>query len=136
MEKTNRLKRDFDIAGVYLIRNRKTGMVYIGSSGDVIKRIASHRYALKNGNHPNRLLQADYDAGHHFDYELLYSEIVPLYQGHKLHSALKEKEDLFVKQYDTIQNGYNIFPVYGGPNSPGRKVFETQTGEKIQITEE
>lgn len=134
MDKNNRIKRNFDIAGVYLIRNRKTGMVYIGSSGDVFKRIASHWYDLKNGKHPNRLLQADYDAGHRFDYELLYSEIVPLYQGCKLHSVLKEKENYFVEQYNSINAGYNIIPVYGGPNSPGRKHFTKDlSGEQREI---
>jgi len=41
--------------GVYAIRNVAVGKVYIGSSGDVKKRITCQKSYLKNGNHPSTI---------------------------------------------------------------------------------
>lgn len=38
---------------VYAIRNRQTGRVYFGSSGDVAARWSAHRRDIRRGNHPN-----------------------------------------------------------------------------------
>jgi group I intron endonuclease len=38
--------------GVYAIRNVVAGKVYIGSSGNIKKRLICQRSYLKNGNHP------------------------------------------------------------------------------------
>ena len=43
--------------GVYLIKNRINGMVYVGSSKDLPRRIWQHRRDLKKGCHHNRHLQ-------------------------------------------------------------------------------
>lgn len=46
--------------GVYYIQNRVTGMMYVGSSQDVIKRIGDHLYMLRANKHSNIHLQRSY----------------------------------------------------------------------------
>ena len=48
------------VAGVYAIRNRLTGAAYVGSSRDVGRRFAEHRFALEAGLHRAAGLQADW----------------------------------------------------------------------------
>lgn len=46
------------MTGIYGIRNRTTGTVYIGSSGDLERRWKQHRALLNRGAHPTPRLQA------------------------------------------------------------------------------
>lgn len=50
------------IAGVYQIRNRITGEVYVGTSINVFLRVRGHFSGLKTGWHHNRRLQKDWKA--------------------------------------------------------------------------
>lgn len=61
-----------DKTGVYSIKNENTGAFYIGKSTIVKTRIAQHKRALEQGSHPNKALQADYNKGHTFRYEILF----------------------------------------------------------------
>lgn len=47
--------------GVYRIRNRKDGTVYIGASTRLSRRFADHRYRLRQGTNECRNLQAAFD---------------------------------------------------------------------------
>lgn len=47
--------------GVYRIRNRVTGDVYIGSAVDIERRVKAHQGLLNIGHHHNKLLQAAWD---------------------------------------------------------------------------
>lgn len=49
-------------AGVYAIVNTVTGRMYIGSSRDVDQRFATHRSAVRRGEHRNRALREDVRA--------------------------------------------------------------------------
>lgn len=124
MAKKCYIPRDFDIAGVYMIRNKKTGRVYIGSSIDIQERIKVHRASLANHHHENRLMQADFDAGHHFCYSVLRHEIVPRYKGGELKEEIRKWEKGAMKEYNVIENGYNILLVGSGPLSKDRKPKE------------
>jgi hypothetical protein len=61
------------VCGIYAIRNRQTGVRYVGLSTDIWVRIHSHRLALNRQRHINSLLQKDWsafgEAG--FEYEIL-----------------------------------------------------------------
>jgi hypothetical protein len=57
-EKIKRLKSK---AGVYEIKNRATGRIYIGQSTGWRQRCRMHRHKLSKGIHGNSPLQADYD---------------------------------------------------------------------------
>ena len=48
------------IAGVYAIRNRLSGAAYVGSSRDIGRRFAAHRFRLEAGLHGATALQADW----------------------------------------------------------------------------
>lgn len=49
------------IVGVYAITNLATGKVYIGSSRDTSKRIGVHLRSLRDGKHPYKPLQEDWN---------------------------------------------------------------------------
>lgn len=47
---------------IYQIKNKVTGFVYIGqTSNDIESRLHVHFKNLKEGAHPNQLMQADFD---------------------------------------------------------------------------
>jgi group I intron endonuclease len=50
-----------EIIGVYIIRNVKTGGVYIGSSIHCKRRIGTHRSALRHNRHENSYLQRSWN---------------------------------------------------------------------------
>lgn len=45
------------VSGIYAIRHRRTGKIYIGSSVNVEQRVAYHRSKLRHGIHDNTHLQ-------------------------------------------------------------------------------
>lgn len=47
---------------VYAMRHNPTGKIYVGSSGDVKKRIKQHLCLLSLGKHKIENLQSDYDT--------------------------------------------------------------------------
>ncbi len=47
--------------GIYQIRNLKNGKIFIASAKDLRGRINSSKFQLKNGSHPNREMQRDYN---------------------------------------------------------------------------
>lgn len=51
-----------DVAAIYAIHNRRTGMMYIGCSNFVRSRWYMHVSQLRQGKHPNRRLQAAWSA--------------------------------------------------------------------------
>lgn len=55
------------ICGIYLLKNRSSGRVYVGSSTNIDFRIKQHFYSLKKNCHANKDLQTDYNKGCDFD---------------------------------------------------------------------
>ena len=47
--------------GIYYLKNKITGFIYIGSTTNIGSRISKHFSQLKKQNHPNKLLVADYN---------------------------------------------------------------------------
>ncbi len=90
------------IAGVYAIRNRLTGAAYVGSSRDVGRRFAEHRFRLEAGLHGAVGLQADWrrsgpDA---FEWRLLRA-LAPDDGLLELH----ERAEML--RFDAFASGYN-----------------------------
>jgi hypothetical protein len=50
-------------SGIYLLRDEKSGMVYIGNSSNVRARVAVHRSLLQSKKHNNSRLQKIYNEG-------------------------------------------------------------------------
>lgn len=69
----NSLKYSDVKAGVYKLIHRKTGKVYVGSTGDIYKRMTTHALHLLNGSHPNKNIQACFDDSREFD--LVFDEV-------------------------------------------------------------
>lgn len=57
---------DYELPGIYEIRNTRSGAVYIGSSVNIRKRIIEHEAALKRGDHDIKGMSDDYAAGDSF----------------------------------------------------------------------
>jgi hypothetical protein len=55
-------KQTIQPMGVYQIRNRKNGKLYIGSTKNLLGKINSHKFQLKNGLHPHREMQKEFNS--------------------------------------------------------------------------
>ena len=111
-------------SGIYGIRNRLTGQIYIGSALKISKRWAIHRWQLARGTHHSFRLQEAWDAEACPDiFEFLVIEMV---RPEQLVSAEQWWID-FYESYDPAY-GYNIEP--SADSSLGRACRE-QTREKI-----
>lgn len=53
--------------GAYMLHNLQTGYGYVGSTHDLDFRVKTHQQLLKNGKHPNKRLQAQFDVNPNFD---------------------------------------------------------------------
>lgn len=62
-----------DCIGVYLIRCKANGRIYIGSSRNIYYRFTDHKRFLKNGIHHCRKMQDDYDlfGADSFEYQIV-----------------------------------------------------------------
>lgn len=87
--------------GIYAIRNRINGKVYIGQSTNIQKRFKQHIDALEKGIHHSWKLQKDYDE---FGIGGFAFEVIELCPKEKL----DEKELEWITKFDSIRNGYNV----------------------------
>lgn len=87
------------LSGIYKITNQLNGKIYVGQSQNVYEREAEHFTALRRGKHPNKAMQRDWkkdNRGFRFD----VIEFCPLDQ-------LNSKEEYWIKEYNSIEKGYN-----------------------------
>lgn len=59
--------------GYYRLTHRPTGKFYVGSSGDLDRRMWRHRTELSSGTHPNRNLQDVYTNWDDFEISITYT---------------------------------------------------------------
>ena len=64
-------KQTIQPMGVYQIKNKRNGKLYIGSTKNLPGKINSHKFQLKNDLHPNREMQKEFrqigEEGFSFD---------------------------------------------------------------------
>lgn len=101
------------LCGVYQIKSLRTGRLYIGSSENLIERLAKHRRLLKRGVHHSYKLQREVSL-HGID----VLEFKPLV-------ICAPKDLLFFEQrliqgFNTVKRGFNVAEVAGAPMR-GRK---------------
>ena len=96
-----------DKIGVYSIKNENTGAFYIGKSTIVKTRIAQHKRALEQGKHANKALQADYNRGHAFRYEILFEVPNSSYGGINVRAVLDGLEMWYILHTNADITGYN-----------------------------
>lgn len=91
--------------GIYKIVNRKNNKMYIGyasiSLGD---RRDSHFACLRNGYHFNKDLQDDFNK---YGEENFSFEVVEVIDSDDI-EVFKEKEKYYIKQYNAVEDGYNM----------------------------
>jgi len=96
--------------GVFLIRNNVNDRVFLGVSLNLAGIINRHKFQLKNGNHPNKELQADWNkfGSSNFAFEIV-DELTPGHDAtrdYRQELALLEK--LWLEKLEPFEErGYN-----------------------------
>ena len=111
--------------GIYVIRNLVNNKIYVGQTTmRFIKRFWHHRWMLSKNKHDNKHLQKAWNkyGSNNFEFSVVYVR--------QNNECLDDKEIQYIRQYNSIENGYNIQS--GGnvilcsyiPNSSRKKVGE------------
>lgn len=113
-------------SGIYAIKNKINGKIYIGSSSNIETRFKRHKRELKKGNHHNAHLQRSYEKYGDVNFEFY---------------VLEETENLFEQEQNWIDNIgielYNIGSVGGGDNlskHPNKEAIIEKRTEKFVET--
>jgi len=87
-----------------MIQNLENGKVYIGSTVNASRRIAEHEYSFQQRTCNNKFYD-DVEKGDKFTCQILekYNNIARY--------ELRDREELFVRKYDSFNTGYNNEPV-------------------------
>lgn len=120
------------VSGVYVIRNRENGKIYIGSSVNIKDRWIRHRYQLNKGTHHNRYLNSAWNkhGASAFEFEII---------EHCEFEVLKDREQFWIDTLNVTDEsiGYNLSKdTYrvgkGHKHSPETlaKMSKSQTGRK------
>jgi len=88
--------------GIYQIINKVNNKCYIGSSTNIEKRIKQHKQLLNSNEHHSYKFQIDWNIYDHKSF--IYKTLEAIENLEQLPS----KESYYIKQYDSINNGYNI----------------------------
>jgi group I intron endonuclease len=104
-----RLKKENRIAGIYKIINNINNKVYIGESLDIYERWDKHKEDLNNNTHHSFKLQQDYNiyGKEHFNFEII-EQISNDFYLIVQQCILLIYEDKYIKEYDSVENGYNL----------------------------
>ncbi|BAZ18948.1 hypothetical protein NIES4071_108330 (plasmid) [Calothrix sp. NIES-4071] len=106
-------------AGIYIIRCKPTGKVYVGSSKNIQARWYLHKQQVNRGKHHSKKLQADWDKYGEgaFEFEVI-KEVTD--------GFMTVYEQLYINQYDSCVSGYNILEKAGSyfvlPNKQNRRL--------------
>jgi hypothetical protein len=96
--------------GIYQVKNRASGKIYVGRAMDLHGKLNSERFQLKNGMHMNRELQKDFnDLGEEkFAFEVLDRLQPKESAGLDLGQELKELEAIWLDKLQPFdEKGYN-----------------------------
>ena len=96
--------------GVFLIRNNLSNKVFLGAGRDLQGLINRYTFQLKNGSHPNKSLQADWNefGGNNFAFEIV-DQLKPLDgPGFDARAELTVLENLWLEKLQPFgERGYN-----------------------------
>ena len=88
------------IKGIYMIKNKVNGTIYIGKSVNINARLKGHFSELEKGN-GNKKIQKDYDIHGSNPFETKVLEVVDLSVN------LEERETFYIQKFNSISKGYN-----------------------------
>lgn len=97
---------EFNVIGIYCIKNSIDGKFYVGQSKNIRKRINQHENMLKNGIHYNPFLQKEYDENGRGVFIFIILEKFKKYDSEKM----AKREKYWIKRLRTKERefGYNI----------------------------
>lgn len=131
--KKKELKREYKLnhrpMGVYQLRNVVNEKVLIGAALDLPGILNRHKFQLKMGNHPNGVLQAEWNeiGGESFAFEIL-DEIMPK-EGRDHREELAFLEELWLEKSQPYgDRGYN--EKKKGREEMLRLIAQNRTGEE------
>lgn len=113
--------------GIYCIHNLKTNKNYIGQTNEgFFKRFNRHAGALKKGTHFNKHLQRAFN--------LYGTDSFIFYVVKKLESPdeIDEAEKYFIREFNSINNGYNILEGGGGMSGANHPFFGKKHSEETK----
>ena len=95
-------------SGIYQIKNKINGKIYIGSSINVERRFKEHKKLLSHNKHPNKHLQLSWKKYGESNFTFILLEEV-------LVESLLTKEQYYIDSYQSYNNdiGYNICKTAG-----------------------
>jgi|GEM_PF-1823150 len=94
--------------GIYKIENIWDGKVYIGESNDIETRWQVHKEDLNNNKHHSYKLQQAWNKDGEISFVFEIIQEVNNSNQFMLQCLLFIYEDFYIKQYNSINNGYNI----------------------------
>lgn len=94
-------------SAIYVIRNRVTGRIYVGSAMNATRRFIEHRRDLKAGNHANAKLQSSWCKHGAEAFEFQVIEIV------EDPARLLAREQHWIDTMEAVGKGYNLNPTAG-----------------------
>lgn len=89
-------------SGIYIIKNLDFKKVYVGRSDNMPDRFKKHRVSLYANEHPNRLLQADFNKG----YKLMF---VCLHDFKSDPTDIDKRIIELLYMYHFINKGFEIY---------------------------
>ena len=91
------------MTGIYCIKNKTNGKVYIGSSNNIERRFRRHRTELNTKRHSNKHLERAYQKDGEENFDFIILEIC-------LEEELISKEIYYINKYEALDNtkGYNL----------------------------
>jgi group I intron endonuclease len=106
-------------AGVYQIRCKSNGKIYIGSAVDLHNRFEQHKRGLRRGSHPNTHLQAAWDKYDEKNFEFTVLEITE-------RSNLLQTEQHWLDKSQSFKRrvGFNISNTAGSPGDIFAQTWE------------
>lgn len=111
-------------SGIYIIKNKKNGKIYVGQSRRISNREYCHFRSLRKGNHHNKHLQRSYNTYGEKTFEFKVIEYCDI-------DKLDEREKYWIAHYGSmdVNKGYNN---EGGGNvgkEVSERVREAKRGE-------
>ncbi len=98
-------------AGVFQVRNTRSGKILLGSSLDLNGPLNRHKFMLSTGMHPNELLQRDWKelGADAFAFEVLEEVKVTDDPDFNLEDELTLLEQIWLEKLDPFgERGYNL----------------------------
>ncbi len=106
--------------GIYCIKNKVNGKVYISSSNDIKRRIRKHKTELNTGIHSNKYLNRAYNKYGSNNFEFIVLEECDT-------ENLIERELHYISLYDALnrKKGYNLSVPIKHPSITSNKEYRS-----------